>query len=202
MKFGSLVTRLLSPAGFVLAGLCLLLPFMTMSCSSKNQDAAVEMGTITFTGADLVVGGAPDLKLATEPSPGTVEAEFLKDAQANPYLDGSPEGMTPQRSAIAAAALVVAGILISFVPWVRTRQIASAIFALAAAALFYDAFLSTRQLWAEQMLPLVSDDPTTLARLIEMIHPRFGMWLVMGLLIVTALINVDGAVRQAFRRES
>jgi hypothetical protein len=48
--------RLLSPAGFALALLCFLLPFVAVSCGSPDDQV-----TATFTGVDMVVGSAPEI---------------------------------------------------------------------------------------------------------------------------------------------
>ena len=51
--------RLGSPAGLVLAGLCLGLPFLSASCDSPEQPHV--QWEVTYTGADVLTGGRPDV---------------------------------------------------------------------------------------------------------------------------------------------
>lgn len=60
MTARSLTERLLSPAGFGLALLLFLLPFATVSCSDTNDLTPFSVD-YTFTGLDLVTGGAPEI---------------------------------------------------------------------------------------------------------------------------------------------
>jgi hypothetical protein len=54
----TLVSRLLSPTGFVLIVILFGLPFLAASCEAPQGDFEF---SATFTGIDLVVGGDPDL---------------------------------------------------------------------------------------------------------------------------------------------
>jgi hypothetical protein len=52
--------RMLTPTGFVLTGLCLVLPFVTVSCDAPGGFGRAEPGgTTTYSGVDLVSGGGP-----------------------------------------------------------------------------------------------------------------------------------------------
>src|SRR5262245_29569108 len=54
----TLLSRLLSPTGFVLILLLFGLPFLAASCEAPQGDFEF---SATYTGVDLVVGGHPDL---------------------------------------------------------------------------------------------------------------------------------------------
>lgn len=73
-----LVARLLSPTGFALAGLGLLLPFGAVSC----QAGAAHLGTLTYSGADLIAhtGG----HLATSPPMSAVLSQALTGSSNGP----------------------------------------------------------------------------------------------------------------------
>jgi hypothetical protein len=98
-------SRLVSPAGFLLVLLCFALPFVAVSCHSPA-------GTITarYSGADLVVGGEPDIVTdgRVPARTGTVDAPDL--------------GV--QSLAVITVVAVLAGIAVALLPAVRTRVLA------------------------------------------------------------------------------
>jgi hypothetical protein len=54
--------RGVSPVTLVLAGLCFLLPFVTVGCDTPGgYGRAAPGGSTTYTGVDLAVGGQPDV---------------------------------------------------------------------------------------------------------------------------------------------
>ena len=58
----TLIDRLLSPAGFGFVLLLFLLPFLTVSCGVNPGEASANVEqSFSFTGVDLLVGGAPDI---------------------------------------------------------------------------------------------------------------------------------------------
>ncbi len=63
-RASSLIGRLASPTGFLLVGLCFVLPFLTASCDTQADGQRVR-GALSYTGADLV-GGRVDLYYEAE----------------------------------------------------------------------------------------------------------------------------------------
>jgi hypothetical protein len=87
--------RALSPITLVLAGLCFLLPFVTVSCGTPGGfGRSAPGGSPAYTGVDLVVGGAPD-----------VSPERLR-----PLPAGEADELPPQPAAAMVLVLVVAAI--------------------------------------------------------------------------------------------
>ena len=79
--------RWLRPAGFVLAGLFLLMPFIAVSCDTPGgYGRAAPGGTTTYTGTDLISGGSPEV---TE----------------DKVREGADQKLDPQPLAMAAALL-------------------------------------------------------------------------------------------------
>jgi hypothetical protein len=57
-----LAGRWSSPTGLILAGLCFLLPFVTVACDTPGGfGRAAPGGTTTYTGIHLITGTAPDV---------------------------------------------------------------------------------------------------------------------------------------------
>jgi hypothetical protein len=105
-----LVERLLSPAGFGLALLFFLLPFLTVSCvvAEGDQQAVVDY---TFTGLDLATGGAPEVSgtLPNDdgspmPVDGVTDEEGFHDEFGRPV----------QALVVVAAGVILAGMLGGF----------------------------------------------------------------------------------------
>lgn len=87
--------RWFSPAGFVLAGLFLLMPFVTVSCDAPGGfGRTTPGGTTTYTGLDLATGSAPG-----------VTAEHLR-----PLAEVQPDRLGPQPLFIALVVLILAGV--------------------------------------------------------------------------------------------
>jgi hypothetical protein len=98
--------RWFSPVTLALAGLCFLLPFVTVSCDTPGGfGRATPGGTSSYTGMDLVVGGEPEV---TPPD------------RLRPLPEGQNDRLWPQPTAIAVLAALVVGV--GFAVWVRSRR--------------------------------------------------------------------------------
>lgn len=92
-----LLARLTTPSGFFLAGLCFLLPFVTVSCEAPGgYGRAAAGGTTTYSGIDLAVGGVPKI---TPPE------------QLRPEALRQPDRLPPQPFALSALLLLVGGLV-------------------------------------------------------------------------------------------
>jgi len=100
------LTRWLSPTGFVLAGFCFLLTFVTVACDTPGgYGRARAGGQAEYTGLDLALGGTP-----------TVDSEFLLPAD-----QWREDRMPGQPLAFAALVLVLIGLVWAI--WRRDARI-------------------------------------------------------------------------------
>jgi hypothetical protein len=100
------VRRLASPVGLIMAGLALLLPFMSASCAS-DQQPSMQWGA-TYTGVDVVTGGRPDVAFTDDADREPIHT--LDDVEVIQLLGALPESLPPQPVAWLAAALMVAAL--------------------------------------------------------------------------------------------
>lgn len=127
----SLVDRLLSPAGFGLALLLFLLPFATVSCGSTDEQSPFTVD-YTFTGLDLVIGGAPEIDGVLPDDDGSpmVVAGATDDAGFAQQF-----GQPVQPLAVVAALTLLVGMIAAFAAPVALRGRASAAAAIGAIVL-------------------------------------------------------------------
>jgi uncharacterized membrane protein YphA (DoxX/SURF4 family) len=157
-----LSSRVISPAGLLLALLCLGLPFVTVSCESSIVSVSAD-----YSGWDFVFGGEPDI---TESVPSEAPASKPQDAS------------TPlQPLALLAFIAVVAGIVLSLA--MPRQRMTSAVAAGSAALLLFVNQIVVRSHMVDELQkgtflsPRMADD---------MIESRFGYWLTLLLLLGVA----------------
>lgn len=110
MTARSLADRLLSPAGFGLALLLFLLPFATVSCRDADDQTPFTVD-YTFTGLDLVTGGAPEISGTLPDDNGAPMAVAgVTDEAGFAQQFGQPV----QPLAVVAAVALVIGMVASF----------------------------------------------------------------------------------------
>src|SRR5574338_644746 len=110
MTSRTLLERLASPAGFAVALLLFLLPFLTVSCEASSDSTPVRVDA-TFTGIDLLVGGSPDLSaVGGQGSPTEADPDIVAQVDAE-YGQYYP----PQPLVLAAAALLLGGLIAALV---------------------------------------------------------------------------------------
>lgn len=164
---------LLRPAGFVIAGLLFLAPFVTVSCDVPGGFGRAAPGaTSTYTGVDLVVGGEPRI----EPR--------------DKVRDGEPMRLDPQPLAMLAVILILAGVVVSLAVRDPLRRSAAASVIAGGAAVF----LVTNQLTVNSLLR---------ARLPsgkDYLHNESGFWLCLITLTLTMAVNSIGWLRAATHR--
>jgi hypothetical protein len=175
MKFGTaLLGRLASPAGLVLAGLCFLLPFVSVSCSSGPSEEHVEM-TLSYSGKDLVAGGWPDLHYVD--SQQTVDQADLRRSP----LSGTPLAPFPvEPFAVAVVTLLAVGIVAALIRRAAPRQLAVGTVALVSAVLLVGAELRARNEAARQLEPYTGQ---TIEQLRDRIDLARGFWLALAVLL-------------------
>jgi hypothetical protein len=183
----SLADRLLSPAGFGLALLLFLLPFATVSCGSTDQQSPFTVD-FTFTGLDLVTGGAPEIS-------GTVP-----DDNGSPMsVDGASDdagfaqqfGRPVQPLALVAAIALLVGMVGAFTLPIALRGRVSASVALGALVLLLVEVLAVLPARAASELSRTLPDPG----LATHTTPAFGFYLtvvVLAALVVREFVVAGG----------
>ncbi|WP_212831386.1 hypothetical protein [Catellatospora sp. TT07R-123] len=173
--------RWASPAGLLLAGFCLLLPFLAVSCDAPGgYGRAAPGGTTTYTGWDLAVGGTPE-----------VTPDHLRPAEAV-----RDDTLPPQPLAIAVAVLVVAGLgAAAAIRGARARRAATAL-AAAVAAVFLVASQATARALLESRLREQLTAPMPAGKTAaDYIADQGGFALCLLLLTLIALANAIGWLR-------
>ncbi len=164
---------LFRPAGFVIAGLMFLLPFITVSCDVPGGfGRAAPGGTTVYTGADLVVGGEPDVK------------------PADKSRAGPPQALGPQPLAILALLAIAAGIAAGVKIKDALRRRATAALAAGAAALLVVTNQLTVQTLLQHRVPSGKD----------YVNSAEGFGFCLFALLVTMGLNSIGWLRSASRR--
>jgi len=141
---------------FLLAGLCFLLPFVSLSCASEEfaEGMNTEQVDQTRSGVQLVLGGSER------------EGFFPENAIARPLPDEEPEFTIPAEP-FAAVALVaaLAGLSLVFVRVTRTRLLGASIAGATGAA----------------SLLLLALSPTLRALGLSTVTLLYGFWITLGI---------------------
>jgi hypothetical protein len=173
------VGRGLSPTALILAGLCFLLPFVTVACDTPGgYGRAAPGGSTTYTGVDLVVGGEPDVSAPDKVLP----AGLARDDQ-----------LVPQPAGAVVLLLIVAGTGFAIRMKERRKRRASvvALAGAAATALLVNQALVEAELAVRLGNQLTAPLPEG-KTLRDYIHtgPGFGFCLI--LLLLVAALNAIG----------
>ena len=196
MTSRTLVDRLLSPAGFGLALLFFLLPFVTVSCGAEIHNEPLN-GTytyaVTFTGLDLATGGAPDIALTSDEN-GQVATERA-DAATVAEFEGQFGSFHPaQPLAIIAALLVLAGMVTSLVLPQHLRGPVAGAAAIAAIALTMTQVLLVAPAQAAHAYAS-AESPAPEVPFSLHTRPAFGFYLTIALLLAV-LVREFAAARR------
>lgn len=170
--------RILSPAGYFLAACCFLLPFLGVSF-----DSPLTRGFAGWTGVHLTVGGQArdSLTIIWYTESGqmgkeetTIEA-FSGKEQIQQFLPH--KFLHSQALAIAAAILVLAGLLSGILAGERIQTWVAAVAGLGAAG----------TITLAEVRALDFTGPYT--------SPQHGFWLAVGMLTALGIINLVQAIR-------
>jgi hypothetical protein len=188
-----LLSRLASPAGFVLAALFFLFPFVAVSCDAPQLGGSIE---ISYTGVDLATGGDPTVE--TIGGFGREPGDPVADEEDPPY-----PGV--QALALVTLLLTVAGLVLSVLPAARIR-----LYGAVAASLLGGVLLVVTQSVAHGNLvsSIVASardgdqDALNLTEGIadEIVQTRIGFWLTLAVLVLLLGFNVAIAVRERLRQ--
>lgn len=176
-----LVRRLLSPAGFLLVAICFVLPFVTVSCESSGGDPPGVIAEGTYSGVDMVVGGAPDLTWQ-----GLGRDDLPEDLQAQEDPE-EPEPLDPQPLAILAAVAIALGVAAALLPtrWARTLA------GLGCAAIGVVTLIGAELVLLSDIQHQINEGglDEAGAGVEARVRPRFGFWLAALFLLGLAVAN-------------
>jgi hypothetical protein len=176
--------RWFSPVSLTLAGLCFVLPFVTVSCDAPGGfGRAAPGGTTTYTGVDLMVGGAPDV---TPPD------------RVRPLPTGQDDQLWPQPTAIGVFVALIVGVGIAVrVGNQLARRGGVAVVAIAAVtALLVNQALVEGELTARVADGLTAPMPVTpsgaVKRAGDFVHTGVGFIVCAALLVLAGVVNAIG----------
>jgi hypothetical protein len=179
MNDRTLINRLLSPAGFGLVLIFFLMPFFTVSCGVDEKSQVKS----TFTGLTLVTGGRP-------------RVEDQPPDQAARLLDLFSNSFYPEVLVVLAALAVIAGIAIGLLRAATIRHGASLAVAVLAVGLMV---LEIRHIPSRVVDALATlYDPANPGPSLEWsVHPRYGFWLAVSVLVLLAAYHSAMLVQNA-----
>jgi hypothetical protein len=159
---------MIRPAGFVVAGLLMFLPFVSVSCDVPGGYArAAPGGTTTYTGVDLIVGGEP----------GVDPPDKLRE--------GVSAQLAPQPLAILTLLLLITGIVVALrVHQALVRRATLALLSGAAAICLVVNQITVQTLLHSRVPP-------------KYVHNQPGFWLCLSMLVVVMFANAIGWLRAA-----
>jgi hypothetical protein len=166
----TLVSRLLSPTGFVLILLLFGLPFIAASCEAPQGDFTF---SATFTGVDLVVGGEPDLVSSVE--------------DANEQRFDVPIPVQPL--AIIAVVAILAGAGSALLRERLLRHAAGLGLAVLAAGTLAAAEIQAMADLVEEYGPIVNDLVKAEVAATEYMHIKPGFWFAFYALVALAVAH-------------
>jgi hypothetical protein len=203
-----LVRRLGSPAGIILAGLCLLLPFVSASCGT-GQRSGVQWRA-TYTGIDVLAGGRPTVAFTDDAAKQSIHP--LDDTELRRLLGNPPAPLSPQPLAWLALALMAAALAAAALPASRWRVTATAGLSLAAVVLLWGATMFARQDALDAVARELdrantapSAPPPTVGELRaweqhnpkvgDLVHYEYGFWIAIAALSAVGVANTVRVLR-------
>jgi hypothetical protein len=165
--------RALTPAGFLLAGLCFVLLFATVSCDAPGGfGRAAPGGTTTYTGLDLSLNGAPSV-----------------DRPA-PLAQQRDDRLGVQPLAVGLAILIIGGgITATVIRHARQRRITAAGIATAAAVFLVANQVTIQQLLASRLREQLTVPMPAGKRAVDFIHTGSGFAACLLILLGIAVGN-------------
>jgi hypothetical protein len=179
----SVLKPLVSPAGFVLALLFFVLPFVAVSC----EDSDLGSFEVSYTGLDLATGGDP-----------SIEVVDRSGSVGNTDTEPPPEPGPPV-FAIITAALAVAGLGTTVIRSPRVRTLAAGGTAVLAMAMLLTTETVVRANLESDIRDRVGRTEFRVDDL-ELVHTRIGFWLALASLAAVAGFNIVVAMRAWVRQ--
>jgi hypothetical protein len=178
---GPLTARLLGPAGFVLAGLCVFLPFGTVSCAV----ASGKHGALAYTGAQLIrhAGGTISMTPRLRDELGQTAAQLPASTGTTVLGQAHIGGL--RILLVAALATMLVGVVATVIRSRAARCVVALGAALAALIMLVGAQIAGRHAAEDWFVghPVFGPAGGGLPAGVS-IRPGLGFWLSAGLLIV------------------
>ena len=179
MNDRTLIKKLLSPAGFGLVLIFFLMPFFTVSCGVDEKSTI----RTTYSGLTLVTGSQPKVENQTP-------------EQAAKLLAIFPSSFYPEVLVVLAAIAVLAGMVVGFLRASTIRHGASMSLAVVAVGLLVLEILHVPSRVVDALATLY--DPANPGPELQWaVHPRYGFWLAVGLLVLLAAYHASMLVQTA-----
>jgi hypothetical protein len=180
-----------SPAGFALALLFFVLPFVAVSCDAGQAGSF----DVSYSGFDLATGAQPSISASGSLAP----------AGGGPIDPGNAPDPGVHLLAILTAVFLLAGLVISLFGPVRIRLVGIAGAAVAAGGLLiWTEATAMSQLRTPVQNAILSQVQGTTegmdAALDDAINTRIGFWLALAALILVLVFTVGVAVRNWVRK--
>jgi len=211
------VRRLASPVGLALTVVCLALPFLSASCSGDappDAPDARQQWRVSYTGADILVGGKPDVAWADHTRPGPPQR--LSEAELVDLIGQPATPLSPQPLAWLAVVLIAGALAAAALRGTRQRATVTAGLALVAALALYAATLLARDQAVDAVAEVLrrvasgssapSKEPIREWEYYGWVGGRFrfgyGLWITIGILLALSLANAAEAVDWPRRRRA
>jgi hypothetical protein len=160
--------RFFRPAGFIVAGLMMILPFISVSCEVPGgYGRAAPGGTTNYNGIALMVGGEPEVD------------------PPDKLRDGDSARLPPQPLVILTLLLLVAGVVVTLrISQTLMRRATVALLAGVAAISLVIGQITVQSQLHERVQP-------------KYVHNQPGFWLCLATLVVVMASNAIGWLRTA-----
>ena len=208
---GPVARRLAGPVGLLLAASCLLLPFMSASCAIEERPRM--QWRVTYTGADLLTGGEPDVAFTDDADERPIHR---LDENATRQVIGTPPAPLPtQPVAWVAVVLMTAALAATALPSRTWRTTATAGLALAATVVLAGATVLARRDATDAVAAVVRrftagspGPPPTAPELRGWEHYGqvsdtfgygYGFWTAIAALSLVGVANTVGVIRDTAR---
>ena len=191
----SISSKLLGPAGLVLAGVGLLLPFGAVSCQAENNKASV-----TYSGVDLIRDGGGTLSTNFGFPPTDTTGETVPVAYGPTFLH-AVDTTSIRTLLITVVGLLLVGALTPLVRPAVARATILAGVACSAAVLLVAAQMSGRRAvinWFALNQRVLGPTDGGLPSGIS-VRPGVGFWLSLALVVVVGAGNIWAIVRATRR---
>jgi hypothetical protein len=177
----------------------LFLPFLTLGCEETDRNGQPLVYSVTFTGADLLIDGAPDLRMP-ETTGGVANGVVHTKATDLGGGEGRTFGVEP--FAVVAVVLLLVGAGSALLPSVRWRFRVAAVAAFLAGLGLLAAVLRTENKVAKALGPLWTEgrEENAFGRslpagsLYDWFEFRYGFWLAVVTLGLLGFGNALAAV--------
>jgi len=159
------------PAGLVVAGLMMVLPFISVSCDVPGgYGRAAPGGTTKYNGITLIVGGEPEVD------------------PPDKIRDGDPANLPPQPLLILTVLLLIAGIVLTLQVSDTVARRATICLLSGVAAIFLVVGQITVQSQLHERVPA------------KYVHNQPGFWLCLATLVIVMAANAIGWLRAVARQ--